>query len=104
MNSSLPVGIIFAFLGVIVFILISKSDLGVTSLKKDKESEQTLLGRMAASFPGTDLTNSENKEEEIVKVSSEPIAEILENNETNMPSKASNKELSIDNDQSQLDA
>ena len=42
MDSSLALGIILTFVGVIIFILISKNDLGVTTLKKDPASHATL--------------------------------------------------------------
>ena len=62
MNSSLSLGIILSFVGVIVFILISKTDLGVTSLKNEKELEPTLLGKIAGNFPSSDFSDGEKKE------------------------------------------
>ena len=55
MESSLALAIILTFVGIIIFILISKNDLGVTSLKKDPEAHTTLIGSVAQSIPGTDV-------------------------------------------------
>ena len=55
MESSLALAIILTFVGIIIFILISKNDLGVTSLKKDPEAHTTLIGSVAKSIPGTDV-------------------------------------------------
>ena len=55
MESSLALAIILTFVGIIIFILISKNDLGVTTLKKDPEDHTTLIGSVAKSIPGTDI-------------------------------------------------
>ena len=55
MESSLVLGIILTFVGIIGVILISKNDLGVTTLKKDSEAHTTLIGYVAQSIPGTDI-------------------------------------------------
>ena len=55
MESSLALAIILTFVGIIIFILISKNDLGVTSLKKDPEAHTTLIGSVAQCIPGTDV-------------------------------------------------
>ena len=55
MESSLAIAIILTFVGIIIFILISKNDLGVTSLKKDPEAHSTLIGSVAKGIPGTDI-------------------------------------------------
>ncbi len=55
MDSSLALAIILTFVGIIIFILISKNDLGVTTLKKDPESHKTLIGSIAKGIPGTDI-------------------------------------------------
>ena len=60
MDSSLALGIILTFVGIIIFILISKNDLGVTSLKKDPESHTTLIGSVAKGIPGSDILNSDS--------------------------------------------
>ena len=60
MDSSLALAIILTFVGIIIFILISKNDLGVTSLKKDPESHTTLIGSVAKGIPGTDILSSES--------------------------------------------
>ena len=60
MDSSLALGIILTFVGIIVFILISKNDLGVTTLKKDPQAHTTLIGSMAKGIPGTDILSSES--------------------------------------------
>ena len=60
MDSSLALGIILTFVGIIIFILISKNDLGVTTLKKDPESHTTLIGSISTSIPGSDILNSES--------------------------------------------
>tara|TARA_Y100001968_G_scaffold174668_1_gene160090 strand:- start:6 stop:230 length:225 start_codon:yes stop_codon:yes gene_type:complete len=60
MDSSLALAIILTFVGIIIFILISKNDLGVTSLKKDPESHTTLIGSVAKGIPGTDILNSDS--------------------------------------------
>jgi len=60
MDSSLALGIILTFVGIIIFILISKNDLGVTSLKKDPESHTTLIGSISTGLPGSDILNSES--------------------------------------------
>ncbi len=60
MESSLALAIILTFVGIIIFILISKNDLGVTSLKKDPESHTTLIGSVAKGIPGTDILSSES--------------------------------------------
>tara|TARA_Y100001968_G_C18846620_1_gene476088 strand:- start:314 stop:541 length:228 start_codon:yes stop_codon:yes gene_type:complete len=58
MNSSLALAVILSFVGIIIFILISKNDLGVTSLKSDEDADSTLLGRMATGFPGSDISGT----------------------------------------------
>ena len=55
MESSLALAIILTFIGIIIFILISKNDLGVTILKKDPEAHTTLIGSVAKGIPGTDI-------------------------------------------------
>ena len=55
MDSSLALAIILTFVGLIIFILISKNDLGVTSLKKDPEAHTTLIGSVVKGIPGTDI-------------------------------------------------
>ena len=55
MDSSLALAIILSFIGIIIFILISKNDLGVTTLKKDPKSHQTLIGTVSTSIPGSDI-------------------------------------------------
>ena len=60
MDSSLALGIILTFVGIIIFILISKNDLGVTSLKNDPESHTTLIGSIARGIPGSDILNSDS--------------------------------------------
>ena len=59
MDSSLALGIILTFVGIIIFILISKNDLGVTSLKKDPESHTTLIGSVAKGIPGSNILSSD---------------------------------------------
>ena len=60
MDSSLALAIILTFVGIIIFILISKNDLGVTTLKKDPESHTTLIGSVAKAIPGTDILEEGN--------------------------------------------
>ena len=60
MESSLALAIILTFVGIIIFILISKNDLGVTTLKKDPESHMTLIGSVAKAIPGTDILEEGN--------------------------------------------
>tara|TARA_Y100001968_G_scaffold190106_1_gene174222 strand:- start:160 stop:384 length:225 start_codon:yes stop_codon:yes gene_type:complete len=60
MDSSLAIAIILTFVGIIIFILISKNDLGVTTLKNDPNSHTTLIGSIAKGMPGTDILNSES--------------------------------------------
>ena len=55
MESSLALAIILTFIGIIIFILISKNDLGVTTLKKDPEAHTTLIGSVAKGISGTDI-------------------------------------------------
>ena len=55
MESSLALAIILTFIGIIIFILISKNDLGVTTLKKDPEAHTTLIGSVTKGIPGTDI-------------------------------------------------
>ncbi len=59
MDSSLALAIILTFVGIIIFILISKNDLGVTTLKKDPESHTTLIGSISTGLPGSDILSSE---------------------------------------------
>ena len=59
MESSLALAIILTFVGIIIFILISKNDLGVTTLKKDPEAHTTLIGSVAKGIPGTDILETE---------------------------------------------
>ena len=61
MGSSIALAIILSFVGLLVFILISKNDLGVTTLKKDSKSHSTLLGTIATGLPGTTILNSTKK-------------------------------------------
>ena len=60
MDSSLALAIILTFVGIIIFILISKNDLGVTTLKKDPESHTTLIGSISTGLPGSDVLSSES--------------------------------------------
>ena len=60
MDSSLALGIILTFVGIVIFILISKNDLGVTSLKKDPESHTTLIGSVFKGIPGSDVLSSDS--------------------------------------------
>ena len=60
MDSSLAIAIILTFVGIIIFILISKNDLGVTSLKKDPNLHSTLIGSVAKGIPGSDILNTES--------------------------------------------
>ena len=60
MDSSLALAIILTFVGIIIFILISKNDLGVTTLKKDPEAHTTLIGSVATGIPGTDILEEGN--------------------------------------------
>ena len=60
MESSLALAIILTFVGIIIFILISKNDLGVTTLKKDPEAHTTLIGSVAKGIPGTDILEAGN--------------------------------------------
>ena len=60
MDSSLALGIILTFVGIIIFILISKNDLGVITLKKDPVSHTTLIGSISTSLPGSDILSSES--------------------------------------------
>ena len=60
MDSSLALGIILTFIGIIIFILISKNDLGVTTLKKDPASHTTLIGSVAKGIPGSDILSSDS--------------------------------------------
>ena len=69
MDSSLALAIILTFVGIIIFILISKNDLGVTTLKSDPDSHTTLIGSVAKGIPGTDIL--ENGKEQITKDSPE---------------------------------
>ena len=55
MDSSLALAIILTFVGIIIFILISKNDLGVTTLKKDPKAHVTLIGSVFKGIPGTDI-------------------------------------------------
>ena len=57
MDSSLALAIILTFVGIIIFILISKNDLGVVNLKKDPEAHSTLIGSVAKGLPGTDIVD-----------------------------------------------
>ena len=59
MDSSLALAIILTFVGIIIFILISKNDLGVTTLKKDPESHSTLIGSVTKSIPRSNIFKSE---------------------------------------------
>tara|TARA_Y100001968_G_scaffold296555_1_gene304838 strand:+ start:1884 stop:2108 length:225 start_codon:yes stop_codon:yes gene_type:complete len=59
MDSSLALGIILSFVGIIIFILISKNDLGVTTLKNDPEAHTTLIGSVAKGIPGSDILTSD---------------------------------------------
>ena len=58
MDSSLALAIILTFVGLIIFILISKNDLGVKTLKKDPEEHSTLIGSLAKAMPGTNIPKS----------------------------------------------
>ena len=60
MESSLALAIILTFVGIIIFILISKNDLGVITLKKDPEAHTTLIGSVAQGIPGSDILGSES--------------------------------------------
>ena len=60
MDSSLALAIILTFVGIIIFILISKNDLGVTTLKKNPEAHTTLLGSVAKGIPGSDILGDDS--------------------------------------------
>ena len=60
MESSLAIAIILTFVGIIIFILISKNDLGVSTLKKDPDTHTTLIGSVAKGIPGSDILNSDS--------------------------------------------
>ena len=60
MDSSLALGIILTFVGIIIFILISKNDLGVSTLKKDPDSHSTLIGSISTGLPGSDILSSQS--------------------------------------------
>ncbi len=60
MDSSLALAIILTFVGIIIFILISKNDLGVTTLKKDPASHTTLIGSISTGLPGSNILTSES--------------------------------------------
>jgi len=60
MDSSLALAIILTFVGLIIFILISKNDLGVTTLKKDPEAHITLIGSVAKGIPGSDILGADS--------------------------------------------
>ena len=60
MESSLALGIILTFVGIIIFILISKNDLGVETLKKDPASHSTLIGSISTGLPGSDILSTES--------------------------------------------
>ena len=60
MDSSLALGIILTFVGIIIYILISKNDLGVTTLKKDPESHTTLIGSISTGLPGSEILSSQS--------------------------------------------
>ena len=64
MDSSIALAVILTFVGLVIFILISKTDLGVTTLKNDAESHSTLLGTISTRFPGTTTLDSVNKSDE----------------------------------------
>ena len=59
MESSLALALILTFVGIIIFILISKNDLGVTTLKKDPDAHTTLIGSIAKGIPGTDILETD---------------------------------------------
>ena len=59
MESSLALAIILAFVSIIIFILISKNDLGVTTLKKEPEAHTTLIGSVVKGIPGTDILETD---------------------------------------------
>ena len=63
MDSSLALAIILTFVGIIIFILISKNDLGVTALKKDPDAHETLLGSFSKGIPGSDILRSDAVQE-----------------------------------------
>ena len=60
MEASLALAIILTFVGIIIFILISKNDLGVTTLKQDPEAHMTLIGTVFKGIPGTDILKEGN--------------------------------------------
>ena len=59
-DSSLALGIILTFVAIIIFILISKNDLGVTTLKKDPDAHTTLIGSVAKSIAGSDILGADS--------------------------------------------
>ena len=63
MPSSLSLAIILTFVGLIIFILISMNDLGVTTLKTDTKSHSTLLGMISTGLPVTTILDQVNKME-----------------------------------------
>ena len=65
MDSSLALAIILTFVGIIIFILISKNDLGVTSLKKDPEAHTTLIGSVAKGIPGTEIIGTASVDNQV---------------------------------------
>ena len=55
MESSLALAIILTFVGIIIFILISKNDLGVATLMEDLEDYTNLFESVVKGIPGTDI-------------------------------------------------
>ena len=55
MSTSLAFFVVISFVFIIIFILISKNDLGVTSLRNTAESNETLLGKIGTGFPGSNI-------------------------------------------------
>ena len=60
MDSSLALAIILTFVGIFIFIIISRNDLGVTTLKKDPEAHTTLIGSVAKGIPGSDILGEDS--------------------------------------------
>ena len=68
----MAVAIILTFVFIIIFILISKNDLGVKSLTNEQATNETLVGKIATGFPGSNISGNSTliKEDKIAEIDS----------------------------------
>ena len=69
MISSVTFVILLLIIFAIIFLLIAKDDLGIDSIKTDKDTEDSLVEKIAIGFPGSNILSSKKVD---LKATKEP--------------------------------